>query len=61
MHVSVYVCMYVRMSVCMYDYTAVSTRTLAPPTTGTDRPLKGTCWCKPRSQASCATARANFP
>ena len=27
-----FVCMYV----CMYDYIAVSTRTLTPPTTGTD-------------------------
>ena len=50
-------CMYV----CMYDYIAVSTRTLTPPTTGTDWTLKGTCWCKPRSQPSCATKRAISP
>ena len=29
-------CMYVCMYVCMYDYIAMSTRTLTPPTTGTD-------------------------
>ena len=43
--------MYVCMYVCMYAYIAVSTRTLIPPTAGTDLTLKGTCWCKPRSQA----------
>ena len=29
-------CLYACMYVCMYDYIAVSTRTLTPPTTGTD-------------------------
>ena len=49
------------MYVCMYEYIAVSTRTLTPLTTGPDRTLKGTCWCKPRSQPSSATTRAISP
>ena len=47
--------------ICIYDYIAVSTRTLAPPTIWTDRTPQGTCWCEPRSQLSCATTRANSP
>ena len=46
-------CMAVTRMLCMHDYMAVSTRTLTPPTTGSD----GTCGCR-RSSAATRAARA---